>query len=322
VKTVLFVTHKAVRCGIAQYGFDTVRELQKSKKYNVIHARVESKLELDEEMKKAVKVDAMIWNYPVQLRAWADENNPKNRNQIPTALINHDSSTQSGIDGSYRSPYFSDFIYFNPNLISTKSFVHVIPRLVKKFNIKGRVFEPTMFPIVGTFGFATTVKKLKMFCDTVKDNFQGAVIRVHMAPNDVVDPTGYSSNQFMDIISENLPEGFLVVRSSVYKSTEEMVQWLSENDLNVFFYEAGQLGLSSSLDYAISAGKPIALNQVPAFDYLKDRHPSPFIEDYPQGEALKEIIKNGDTFSDLREGSEEKFLLAWEVALDKMTGRP
>lgn len=320
MKTVLFVTHKAVRCGIAQYGFDTVRELSKSTKYKVIHAMVESKAELDIEMGNAGKIDAMIWNYPVQLRAWVDENNPNKPNPIPTALINHDSSTQSGVDGSYRSPYFSDFIYFNPKLVSTKSFVHIIPRLIKKCEI-----VPTEIPrrlSIGTFGFATTVKKLKMFCDIVKENFSeaGAVIRVHIAPNDVVDPTGYSSNQFMDIIRDNLPEKFSVERSSTYKSTEDMIQWLSENDLNVFFYEAGQLGLSSSLDYAIAAGKPIALNEVPAFDYLKGRHPSPFIEDYPQGKALWDIIHNGDTFSDLKEGSEEKFLSAWEKALDKMTG--
>jgi hypothetical protein len=321
MKTVLFVTHKAVRCGIAQYGFDTVRELQKSKKYVVIHAQVESMEELNAEMSKAGKVDAMIWNYPVQLRAWVDENNPNKPNPIPTALINHDSSAQSGIDGSYRSPFFSDFIYFNPFLTSTKSFVHVIPRLIKKFNT-----VPSKTPhqlSIGTFGFATTVKKLKMFCDVVKENFGdgGAIIRVHIPPNDVVDPTGYSSNQFMDIIRENLPSMFVVERSNTYKTTEEMVQWLSENDLNVFFYEAGQLGLSSSLDYAISAGKPIAVNEVPAFDYLKGRHPSPYIEDYPQGTALREIIRNGDTFKDLKENSEEKFLLAWETALDKMTGR-
>lgn len=317
MKTVLFVTHKAIRCGIAQYGFDTVRELQKSKKYNVIHAKVESKSELDAEMEKAGKIDAMIWNYPVQLRAWADENNPNKPNPIPTALINHDSSTQSGIDGSYRSPYFSDFIYFNPALTSTKSFVHVIPRLIKKSTIVDTGYRGYS-PRIGTFGFATTVKKLIMFCDVVKDNFEKAVIRLHMPPNDVVDPTGFSSNQFMDIIRDNLSDSFIVERSSTYKSTEEMIQWLSENDLNVFFYEAGQLGLSSSLDYAIAAGKPVALNKVPSFDYLRNRKPSPFIEDYPKGTALKEIIKNNDTFNDLKENSEENFLLCWEKALDNM----
>jgi hypothetical protein len=319
MKTVLFVSHKAPRCGIQQYGIDTVRELSKSKKYNVIHIKVESKAELDAEMAKAGTVDAMVWNYPVQLRAWVDENNPNKPNPIPTALINHDSSTQSGIDGSYRSPYFSDFIYFNPALTSTKSFVHVIPRLIKKCMVLQKEGLRYQKHIIGTFGFATTVKKLKMFCDEVKYNFENALIRVHIAPNDVVDPTGYSSNQFMGIIRDNLSDSFNVERSNVYKTTEEMVQWLSENDLNVFFYEAGQLGLSSSLDYAIAAGKPIALNKVPAFDYLKGRSPSPFIEDYPQGTALKEIIKNGDTFSDLKENSEEKFLLAWENALDNMT---
>lgn len=318
MKTVLFVTHKAIKCGIAQYGADTVQGLSKSKKYKIVHIAVEDQEELSSEMNKIEKIDAMIWNYPVQLRAWVDENNPNKPNPIPTALINHDSSTQSGIDGSYRSPFFSDFIYFNPNLVSTKSFVHVIPRLIKNFDTE--MIQHTI-PVIGTFGFATTVKKLKMMCDEIKDNFESAVVRVHIPANDVVDPTGYSSNQFLDIIRSNLPENIALIRSNEYKSTEDMIKWLSENDLNVFFYEAGQLGLSSSLDYAISSGRPVALNKVPAFDLLRNRKPSPFIEDYPKGTALREIIKNNDAFSDLKASSEDNFLLEWEKALDEMTGR-
>ncbi len=281
---------------------------------------MQAKVDSWEELTPYITSDtgAILFNYPIQLRGWLQENTARLDIKCPKVLIQHDFSTQEDADSRGLGGFFTDFVYFNPGLVPRQSFVHKIGRIISRVELAQRTIS-TEFPRIGTFGFATGVKKPEWFCKEIRENFgDRAKVSVHMPPNDVVDPNGDSSKQMINYIIGSLP-GIEVTTSTVYKSKEDMVRWLSDNDLNVFFFGPEQKGLSSSIDLAIAAGRPIAANKVDAFAHLHGRIPSPFVEDYPENQGLRRILSNGDTFSDLRDKwSPENFLAQWEYILDKI----
>lgn len=319
IRHALLITHDAVQCGVARYSKELIEEFSKSKEWTMSQLSLPP-INIDfDSFKKTVDIfspDVLIFNYPAELRQWLPKENPGWK--FPRLLIENDDCTQEAADSRVRG-IFSDFAFFNTSIICWNPCIHTL----------GRMIPPTPdieiskyhIPIIGTYGFATSVKRLDWFCKEVRENFKEAVVRIHMPGNDVMDPRGEKAKEVFKYVKENLPWHFGTVFSDEYLSREEMIKWLRNNSLNVFFYDPSQKGTSGALDLAIAAGRPIALNKVQPFAHLFDRKPSPFVEDYypPAGEGLKKILENGDDFLDLRQSwTPERFLKYWEILLDNL----
>jgi hypothetical protein len=97
-----------------------------------------------------------------------------------------------------------------------------------------------------------------------------------------------------------------------------MLDFLFNNDLNIFFYENYSFynGISSTIDYALSVQKPIAICKSNMFSHIMDVNPSICVED----SDLIEIINNG--FEPLQEKynewSHEKFVDNIETIIKKI----
>ena len=74
-------------------------------------------------------------------------------------------------------------------------------------------------------------------------------------------------------------------------SDDELLEFLAGNDLNIFFYQKypSYNGISSSIDYALSVKRPIAICRSNMFSHIWNTTPSICAED----SSLKEIINNG-----------------------------
>jgi hypothetical protein len=74
-------------------------------------------------------------------------------------------------------------------------------------------------------------------------------------------------------------------------SDDELLEFLAGNDLNIFFYQKYPTynGISSSIDYALSVKRPIAICRSNMFSHIWNTTPSICAED----SSLKEIINNG-----------------------------
>jgi hypothetical protein len=72
---------------------------------------------------------------------------------------------------------------------------------------------------------------------------------------------------------------------------DEILDFLYKNDLNIFLYENYQFynGISSTIDYALSVRKPLAICRSNMFSHIYDVDPSICIEN----NSLSQIIKNG-----------------------------
>jgi hypothetical protein len=75
-----------------------------------------------------------------------------------------------------------------------------------------------------------------------------------------------------------------------YLSKNELLDFLAGNDINVFMYQDKQgRGLSSAVDLALAAGKPIALSDCPMFRHILTKVPGCNL----QYHSIKEILTKG-----------------------------
>jgi hypothetical protein len=73
-------------------------------------------------------------------------------------------------------------------------------------------------------------------------------------------------------------------------TSEQMVAWLSENDVNCYFYhDTNDFGVASAPDYAIAARRPIAVKQTSQLRYVWQNVPESIIDN----SSLKQIIAQG-----------------------------
>ena len=107
------------------------------------------------------------------------------------------------------------------------------------------------------------------------------------------DPSGIEArNRIIEINRIITKPGIKLEISTNFLSDEEIIQWLSENTINCYFYDKLECsGIASSPDYAIAAKKPIAINNSAMFKNLHNLEPSIEIEK----NSLKQIIENGIT---------------------------
>ena len=96
----------------------------------------------------------------------------------------------------------------------------------------------------------------------------------------------------------------------------ELVAFLASNTLNAFLYsDKNAKGLSSCIDFALAAKRPIAITKSPMFQHLSHMNPPIFVED----RTLKEIASDGaERFSALREAwSHDGASRAWNSRILK-----
>mgnify|MGYP003338676948 FL=1 len=72
-----------------------------------------------------------------------------------------------------------------------------------------------------------------------------------------------------------------------FYNTEELIDWCSQNTINVFLYQRHILGIAAAPDQAVASGRPIAVSNNPTF-----RHILQYQKPYPEL-SLREAIENG-----------------------------
>ena len=99
--------------------------------------------------------------------------------------------------------------------------------------------------------------------------------------------TGISLNMLINYATslKNMAKnGVEVIVTHNYMSKIDLINWCSENTINVFPYYRNLSGLAAVTDQAISSGRPIAITECPTF-----RHMHKYISHYPEQSYLELI---------------------------------
>lgn len=304
MKEVVFVNHKIKNCGVYQYGKRVFDICKKSKKVNFDYIEVDSENEFFSYFENK-NPDAVIYNYIPSTMPWMNLNI---LNQIKKLNIK-----QGNIIHNYQYGKFDFYLHQDPYYIDNENNFS-LPRPLFEYRCEddNKIHLNNDLIKIGTFGFAGKHKFFNEICRLVSEEFVDKKIELnfHITKGfyceDSIDEIKNSCkvNLKSKNIKLNITDNFL--------TNEEILNFLHTNDLNIFFYDNYSFynGISSSIDYALSVKKPIAICKSSMFSHIMNTNPSICVEDID----LCDIIENG--FSPLEEKynswSHEKFIGAIE----------
>jgi hypothetical protein len=278
-------------CGIGIRGKLTSDILKDSKEYNFVSCFVDTLAEFKVLVKK-FSPKIIIYNYSPVSTEWM--NTCEFSVMFPHIIhvvINYD-MTQKLVDQTTSTNKFN-YIITDDDTLQPNDHVFVVARSIPLPTKSYSNNNNNNLPIIGFQGFSARHKGIHRIAKQVIEEFDKAIIRLHIPFSLYGDPHGIRTQECVDEIKRILRNSKIQLEvSHDFKTDEEIVAWLGENDVNCYFYDyLDGCGIASSPDYAIASRKPIAITRSHQFRHMWNLSPSICIEE----NTLKKIIKNGIT---------------------------
>lgn len=312
--TVLFINYKEERCGVYQYGKNLFEAISNSPKYAFHYVEVSSLEDLDASVAKH-PCEAITYNYHPQTLAFINPEMNRRYPQVNIAVMHE--MTQAEAD-KMQDGFFQCYVMGDPTLVENNPAVFKTGRLIATYaNNKGTSDTPK----IGTFGFSVGSKGYQRVVDAVQDEFDEAIIRIHIPSNGIIDDDGVIARQLVEECYKRIRKpGIKIEASHNFLDRSGVMDFLAENTINTFLYDYLEVaGVSSSPDHALAVHRPIAVSKSIMFRHLWSLQPPITVEDT----SLREIIRNGtEPFAHLyRLWTKENLRLEYEQILDKTLDR-
>jgi methyltransferase family protein len=307
---VLFVSYEEQQCGVFQYGKNLFNTISRSQRYDFHYAGVKNFEEIDSQVNK-LNCEAIIYNYHPQTLKFINPDLKRRYKQVNIAVMHE--MTQAEAD---RMPdkFFQHYVMGDPTLIENNPAVFKTGRLILPYtNTK----KPPEVVTIGTFGFSVGSKGYQRLIDVVQDNFDEAIIRVHIPSNGIIDAKGLAARQQIEECRQRIRKpGIQIQASHEFLDREAMLDFLAGNTVNAFLYDYIEVaGISSSPDHAMAVRRPMVITKSIMFRHLESLYPPIAIED----SSLRQIIDNGiEPFAHLYSlWNEDNLRAEYENILDK-----
>jgi hypothetical protein len=306
---ILIINHSIENCGVYQYGKRFSNILQKSKKYNFIYCEHNSQEELESSISKW-NPKFIIYNYLGGTLPWVNPTTVQSiRNQgIKQFTIVHNSQFN----------FFDYYLHQNPDHPNVDNYNFSLKRPLFEYVPKTNV-KRSPYLEIGTFGFGLSCKQVDNICRLVNDQFDIPVkLNFHLTVAHFGGNTDVLNEIKLNCEKVITKSNIILNITSHFLTNEEMLDFLYFNDLNIFFYEKYNFynGISSSVDYALSVKKPIAVCRSNMFSHIYDVTPSICVED----NNLHTILNNGFKVleSKYQDWSHDNFISHFENILEKI----
>ena len=284
-KKLLFVSHRAVTCGIHQYGLNISQAITSSIHYDMAYAECSSPEELQEHFERE-RPEAIVYNYYPYTMPWLTSD-VLQRFPVPNVGIFHE-VTQESAD-ALTQEFFDFHICPDPTLDERNDFVFKIGRCLPLYN--NLLPQPDVVT-VGSFGFGIADKGFDRLITQVQQEFDQARIVLQMPFNDVIDKDGAYHAKKTAERCRAVPRkpGIELVINHEFLPKEELLKFLASNTINAFFYDVHkERGISSVLDFALAVQRPVAINKCKMFRHLFNVSPSICIEET----SMARIVSQG-----------------------------
>ena len=307
---VLFVSYKEERCGVYQWGVNILEAISKSEKYSFHYVKVLNLDELDSCIANS-NCEAIIYNYHPQTLTFIHPSMQRRYKQVNIALMHE--MTQAEAD-TMPDRFFQYYVMGDPTLIENNPAVFKTGRLILPYQ-NGKKAPDVV--TIGTFGFSVGSKGYQRLIDVVQDEFDEAIIRVHIPSNGIIDADGSVANRQVEECQRRIRKpGIRIDASHEFLDRDSMLDYLAGNTVNAFLYDYLKVaGISSSPDHALAVRRPMVVNKSIMFRHLQSLHPPITIEE----SSLREIISNGiEPFAHLYElWNEHTLRVEYENILDR-----
>ena len=290
---ILFVSQNDLEkraCGVYLIGQRYYSAFVQYSKHAIYGSLASSMMEIISEI-DAIDPDIVLVNYHILHTKWIIISVLQNMfPDIKFAKIEHD-FTQDKIN-NYNYLHEQGYKYalcFDNTLTPNHKKVFCLNRMMAVG--KPLPYHDSGITKIGYHGFAFFHKGIEDLAHYVCRNFENAVIRLHMPFSYYGDPNGMSAlmmvNNVQNIIQYN--KNITVEHSHELLNDNELIQWLSQNTINCYFYHPTKLyGVASAPDYAIAARRPIIVTPTEQLRYVYQNVP----ESNMENNSIQDIIAN------------------------------
>lgn len=192
----------------------------------------------------------------------------------------------------YNNPDFFDIkARLDPTFEDQHPF-YGLPRIIKDYDFPEVIRHKI---IVGSWGYGLSHKNYELIINKVENELEGAIIRFHIPFSDWCDANG---QQAMEIARRcrNLVKKNKIEITHDYLETYDFLKWANENTINVFSCAENIVaGVSSCVDMALMAKRPIGVNRCMQFKHiygdwtsLEDNSLLRIIEKWPTQDKYRE----------------------------------
>ncbi len=283
---VLFLSHAEEKCGVYQFGKQLVEVLKASRKFDVVHCEARGATDLAKALAmhqpRAVLVN---WHPNSGILGWA-EGWPLWSLGLPLIGIMHEMTekTANAVDDTD----FDYYVVHDPSAQLTNPRCFKIGRFLRPV---AKEVPPPSRVTIGSLGFASWHKNFEGLVARVHAEFDDCLIRLNMPPGAFGDPNCIKAREITErcrsLISKR---GVELEITYDFMSLDDTVDFLAKNSMNAFFYTVpNSEGISSAIDLALAARRPLAIKRNVMARHLYDVRPSIFVEE----RSLKEILETG-----------------------------
>ena len=260
---ILFFNHAKKQCGVYQYGVRLFDILKTTENINYIYKEIDSLDEYNNILSEIIittKVNIIIYNYHPFTLSWL--NNSTIQKKIKNIGILHE-NTFEGFD------YNIDIGDIIPENYIPRPIFENINELLNNYSPSTASINDFInynnenIPIIGSFGFGFNDKGFDRIVKIVNAQYDNAIIKLVITNADFGLPIPHFENIKNNCIKELLKPNIQLLITREFFTTEDILLFLKSNTINVFLYDEMNgrgRGLSSCIDYAISAMKPIGIS--------------------------------------------------------------
>jgi hypothetical protein len=253
--------------------------LAKSTKHGFIYRTVDSFAEY-QNLVKDIQPRGIIYNYYPLTMPWLTNAHITTLSSIVHYKIHHE---YSGVTA------FNYRLHQDPDAKESKE-DFAIPRPI--FENLSCEYPVSTIPVIGSFGFGFQNKGFPRLCSMVNEQFEEAIIRLHLTFSHFVDASGAITSYVTEQCRRQITKpGIKLLVTNNFLSNEGLLSFLAGNSINAFAYDSFEdgRGIASVIDYAISVNRPVAISRSNMFRHIWNATPCILLEERP----LAEIIKDG-----------------------------
>lgn len=259
----IFYNAPKASCSIHETGVMCFNALSLSDKYTI---------EYTEQLHRVnKKFDFAVFNHHPWVNNWI-ENSIHEFEEDTYCIV-----TEVG-HGGHVMPYtpfiFGHYLILDPTIIDTEN-VYGFPRPLELVS-SVRKKENNQI-VIGSFGLPTPGKNWIEIVERTQQEFNEALIRFHIPEGTHVPDSARSIQRIKQECTAILhKESVKIDFSHHYMNKNELIDWCTQNTINVFLYNRNQTGLSATTDQAVISERPIYVSKNETF-----RHVLQYLHPYP-----------------------------------------
>lgn len=286
--TLLYINHGlGTRCGVHAYGVRHFSVIAESPHYDAVYRECNSLAEF-QQCHEEIRPDIIFVNYMPVVMPWLTPSSPRPSTLMVVVQHFFDQHSVVGELDAYGG-LFDLMVCLDPSLSTDdeRIFAHARPVLRAKIN-RQKLSDPVQ---IGSFGFALHHKRFPLVVEEADRSFERADVNLHLT---VGDFTGDHVDSVVVACHVQARPGITVRHTSDYLSDTDLISRLSQNHINALFYEfpPGSAGLSSAVDYLISAQRPVLITDCDLFRHVRNHLPL-----YP-ATSMRDIAENYDFYQE------------------------